>query len=81
MVLESDKASMEIPSEEDGKVKEIFVKAGDKVETGSPLISLEISSGDETENKPEKKEAPLKEEKKESKRVLVPTQQILLHLH
>ena len=26
LVLESDKASMEIPSEEDGKVKEIFVK-------------------------------------------------------
>ena len=66
LVLESDKASMEIPSEEDGKVKEIFVKAGDKVETGSPLISLEISSGDETENKPEKKEAPFKEEKKEA---------------
>ena len=66
LVLESDKASMEIPSEEDGKVKEIFVKAGDKVETGSPLISLEISSGDETENKPEKKEAPLEEEKKEA---------------
>ena len=65
LVLESDKASMEIPSEEDGKVKEIFVKAGDKVETGSPLISLEISSGDETENKPEKKEVPFEEEKKE----------------
>ena len=65
LVLESDKASMEIPSEEDGKVKEIFVKAGDKVETGSPLISLEISSGDEIENKPEKKEVPFEEEKKE----------------
>ena len=63
LVLESDKASMEIPSEEGGKVKEIFVKAGDKVETGSPLISLEISSGDETENKPEKKEAPFEKEK------------------
>ena len=66
LVLESDKASMEIPSEEDGKVKEIFVKAGDKVETGSPLISLEISSGDEIENKPEKKEVPFEEEKKEA---------------
>ena len=65
LVLESDKASMEIPSEEDGKVKEVFVKAGDKVETGSPLISLEISSGDEIENKPEKKEVPFEEEKKE----------------
>ena len=45
LVLESDKASMEIPAENDGVVKEVFVKTGDEVKTGSPLISFEVSSG------------------------------------
>ena len=56
LVLESDKASMEIPAENNGKVKEVFVKAGDKVKTGSPLISLEVSSDVESSIKPEVKE-------------------------
>ena len=56
LVLESDKASMEIPAENNGKVKEVFVKAGDKVKTGSPLISLEVSSDVEPSIKSENKE-------------------------
>ena len=63
LVLESDKASMEIPAENNGKVKEVFVKAGDKVKTGSPLISLEVSSDVESSIKPEVKED--KEDKEE----------------
>ena len=63
LVLESDKASMEIPAENNGKVKEVFVKAGDKVKTGSPLISLEVSSDVESSIKPEVKE--VKEDKEE----------------
>ena len=63
LVLESDKASMEIPAENNGKVKEVFVKAGDKVKTGSPLISLEVSSDVESSIKPEDKED--KEDKEE----------------
>jgi dihydrolipoamide dehydrogenase len=41
ITVESDKASMEIPSNQAGVVKEIKVKIGDKVSKGSPLLVLE----------------------------------------
>ena len=67
LVLESDKASMEIPAEDAGVVKEVFVNAGDEVKTGAPLISIEVSSGSTEESKPEPKEKELKKEDKETK--------------
>ena len=42
IVLESDKASMEIPSEVIGVVKEIFVVTGDLLSEGSNIASIEI---------------------------------------
>jgi dihydrolipoamide dehydrogenase len=41
VTLESDKATMEIPSPGAGVVKEIRVKVGDKVSQGSPILLLE----------------------------------------
>ena len=41
LTVESDKASMEIPSSAAGVVKEIKVKLGDKVKQGSIVLSLE----------------------------------------
>ncbi|HVQ05855.1 MAG TPA: FAD-dependent oxidoreductase, partial [Burkholderiaceae bacterium] len=41
ITVESDKASMEIPSSAAGVVKELRVKLGDKVSQGSPLLVLE----------------------------------------
>ncbi|MBC7938373.1 MAG: biotin/lipoyl-binding protein, partial [Chitinophagaceae bacterium] len=41
LTVESDKASMEIPSSAAGTVKELRVKLGDKVKQGSVLIVLE----------------------------------------
>jgi pyruvate dehydrogenase E2 component (dihydrolipoamide acetyltransferase) len=41
ITLESDKATMEIPSPEDGVVKEIKIKLGDKVSKGSPILTLD----------------------------------------
>ena len=67
LVLESDKASMEIPAEDAGVVKEVFVNAGDEVKTGAPLISIEVSSGSTEESKPEPKEEESKKEDKETK--------------
>ena len=67
LVLESDKASMEIPAEDAGVVKEVFVNAGDEVITGASLISIEVSSGSNEESKPEPKEEEPKKEDKETK--------------
>lgn len=47
--LESDKATMEVPSSAAGVVKEIKVKVGDKVSEGSVVVLLEAS---ETADKP-----------------------------
>src|SRR5574338_1222017 len=41
ITLESDKATMEIPSPEAGVVKELKVKMGDKVSKGSPILLLD----------------------------------------
>jgi len=40
VVLESDKASMEIPSPFDGTVESIEVKVGDKVDEGDPILVM-----------------------------------------
>src|SRR5918996_2946278 len=41
ITLESDKATMEIPSPGAGVVKELRLKVGDKVSKGSPILLLE----------------------------------------
>ena len=44
ITLESDKATMEIPSPGAGVVKEIRIKTGDKVSQGSPILVLEAAA-------------------------------------
>jgi pyruvate dehydrogenase E2 component (dihydrolipoamide acetyltransferase) len=41
ITLESDKASIEIPAPQGGTVKELKVKAGDRVSEGDPILELE----------------------------------------
>ncbi|MCS0807546.1 dihydrolipoyl dehydrogenase [Massilia agilis] len=43
--VESDKASMEIPSSHAGVVKELKIKVGDKVNEGSLLLTLDEAAG------------------------------------
>ena len=43
VVLESDKAAMEVPSPKSGVVKEVLVKVGAQVKHGSELIMLEVA--------------------------------------
>ena len=48
ITVESDKASMEIPSSHAGVVKEIKVKLDDKVKQGSVVLTLEITGAAES---------------------------------
>ena len=45
ITVESDKASMEIPSSHAGVVKSIAVKIGDKIAEGSVVLTLEAAEG------------------------------------
>ncbi|MCC7545819.1 MAG: FAD-dependent oxidoreductase, partial [Aquabacterium sp.] len=47
ITLESDKASMEVPSPQAGVVSEIKIKLGDRVSTGSVVLSMDVA-GDAT---------------------------------
>ena len=73
LVLESDKASMEIPSEDNGIVKKVFVSQGDQVKTGEVLVVMEVVSGATQplkNKKEEEKSAPKKPpEKKASTKI------------
>jgi pyruvate dehydrogenase E2 component (dihydrolipoamide acetyltransferase) len=44
LVLESDKASMEIPAETSGTISEIKVSVGDEIKTGQLLFKIETDS-------------------------------------
>ena len=46
ITLESDKATIEIPSPASGTVKEVLVKTNDKVSQGSLILKLEVADGD-----------------------------------
>ncbi len=46
LMLETDKATMEVPAEVSGKVKEILVKVGSKVSEGDLIIRLESAETD-----------------------------------
>ncbi|TCG03203.1 hypothetical protein BZM27_50250 [Paraburkholderia steynii] len=54
LTLETDKASMEVPSEAAGTVKEVRVKAGDKVSQGTVIATVETSGEAKAAKEPEK---------------------------
>ena len=65
VVVESDKASLEIPAPSAGKVESVAVKVGDKVGTGDALLTMAVAGGKpaadnkaEAEDKSETKPAP-----------------------
>jgi len=60
-VLESDKASMEVPAPQSGKIQKLWVKIGDKLKQGDKLAEIEVElASDSTvsvgNNKPAKEE-------------------------
>jgi pyruvate dehydrogenase E2 component (dihydrolipoamide acetyltransferase) len=64
ITLESDKATMEIPSPSAGVVKELKIKMGDKVSKGSPILELEAK--DEA-SRPQPRPEPKKESRQEAR--------------
>ena len=65
LVLESEKASMEIPSEDRGIIKKVFVSAGDEVKTGEILIMMEVvPTSKVAKEKTEEKVEPKKQKDK-----------------
>lgn len=53
LVLESDKASMEIPSTLAGKVLQVLVKVGDELSEGHPIVVVETEAEADAEAEPE----------------------------
>jgi dihydrolipoamide dehydrogenase len=61
ITLESDKATMDIPSPYAGVVKELQVKVGDKISMGGAILKLELSQGSSVDDKPPPTKAPVAE--------------------
>ncbi len=57
VTLESDKATMEVPATQGGRVKEVRIKIGDKVSQGSVILVLETEAA-ESAAKPQAAAAP-----------------------
>lgn len=69
ITVESDKASVEVPSPYSGTVKEITVKEGDEVKVGDVIVILEESGEEEdSEEKDEKEEKEEKDSGKDKKK-------------
>ncbi len=61
VVLESDKATMEIPAPLAGKVLKLLVKEGDKITVeGVPLVELDVVEGSDTSTEAEQSAEPSK---------------------
>lgn len=58
LTLETDKASMEVPSTSAGVVKELKVKVGDKVSQGSVILTVEAEGGAAETSAPTESAAP-----------------------
>ncbi len=64
--IESEKASIPVPSPVEGTVKDILIKEGDEVKVGQVVLKIEEGGeGDKEEEKPDEKQQPSKEEAKQ----------------
>jgi pyruvate dehydrogenase E2 component (dihydrolipoamide acetyltransferase) len=66
LTLESDKATMEVPSSAAGVVKEVKVKVGDEVSEGTIVVTVEAGEAAEKPAAAPKAEAPKPESKPEA---------------
>ena len=79
ITIESDKSSVEIPSNFEGKVKSLKLKVGDKVSEGDSILILEISSSEniiKDATKIENQTEPIVEIKQETKQISISEKKI-----
>jgi pyruvate dehydrogenase E2 component (dihydrolipoamide acetyltransferase) len=84
ITLESDKATMEIPSPDEGVVKELKVKVGDKISQGALILVLDSAgkarqegkAGAEAKPSPAEKARPAEKEKAKTDMLTVPVPDI-----
>ncbi|CAA9270570.1 MAG: Dihydrolipoamide acetyltransferase component of pyruvate dehydrogenase complex [uncultured Actinomycetospora sp.] len=57
--LESDKATMDVPSSHAGRVTEVLVAVGDTVSQGTPVLLLDAADGEPAEDGPTESDAPV----------------------
>ena len=78
--IETDKATIEVPSDVSGTVKQVFVKSGDKIKVGQDVVSFESEGASKEEEKITKTEQQVEqkkpatgqqEEKKEKEKIAV----------
>ena len=72
ITVESDKASMDIPSTHEGKVTAINLKVGDKIKQGSNILVIELSESSDKPQKAENKTETKTEAKAEVKKEVPP---------
>lgn len=72
LTLESDKATMEVPSSDAGVVKEIKVKIGSKVSAGTAIVVLETEGGSAEKSSAEKTSSPEKPTEKTTEKISTP---------
>jgi len=71
--IETDKATIEVPSTVEGTITKLFVKSGDKIKVGSVVMVVD-ESGSSAESKPEIKSDSKLEQKQENKPTEVKTE-------
>jgi pyruvate dehydrogenase E2 component (dihydrolipoamide acetyltransferase) len=57
--LESDKATMDVPSSHAGRVTEVLVAVGDTVSRGTPVVLLDAADGEAVQDGPSESDAPV----------------------
>ncbi len=61
--IETDKATIEVPSSYSGKIAEVLIHDGDKAKVGQTILKIETGEGAEEESAAEEKTEPEEEEK------------------
>ena len=75
LTLESDKATMDVPSSDVGVVKEVKVKPGDKISTGSVILVIDSQAADAPAAQAAPAKAAEKPAEKTAEKAVVPAAQ------